>query len=124
MNTKFKSIIVALFITLYFSVLSFAGTANLTIVHENQNLNVVKYIIKYGAVQQDNPDDYPNTVEISPAGGPVKKQSVIRVDLGVGNSGYYYFTVKDIYEDSTESSFSESSFPILIPKKTINVGIN
>jgi hypothetical protein len=100
-----------------------AGSANLTIVHENPNLKVIKYIIKYGPNEKINPEEYPNTKEVYPEGGPVAIQSITRVDLGNGSSGNFYFSVRDVYSDNSMSAFSESSFPIYIPKKPLNLRV-
>lgn len=101
-----------------------AGSANLTILHDDPSLKAVKYIIKYGSVEQENPVNYPNTIEIGPNGGPVAGQSTTRVDLGNGNSGNVFFSVKIVYENGAETDFSESSFPIIIPRKTTNLRVN
>ncbi len=104
---------------LFFSAISFAGSANLTIIHEKPDLKVVKYTVKYGT----EPNTYVNEIDVIPEGGPIADQSTTRVDVGDGNSGYYYFSVKDFYEDGSESEFSESSLQLLIPKTTLNIRV-
>lgn len=100
-----------------------AGSVNLTILHDNPDLKAVKYIINYGTIEQANPDNYPYTIEIRPIGGPVAGQSTTHVDLGEKKNGNYYFSVKIIYENGSESDFSENSFPLLVPKKPINLQV-
>lgn len=102
-----------------------AASANLTILHDNPDLKAVKYIFKYGNVEQTNPQNYPYTVEVRPAGGKgVIGQSTTLVDLGENFSGDFYFSVKIVYENGTETEFSESSFAIPIPSKPTNLKSN
>lgn len=84
---------------------------------------VVKYIIKYGPTEQEKPDYYPYSIVVIPDDTQLAGKSTTLVDLGEGKSGYYYFSAKDIYIDGTETDYSESSVPIMIPKKPINLQI-
>ena len=122
MLNKYTLFFNVIFLSLFSSV-CFSGSANLKIIHEKSNLKVVKYIIKYGPTEKSNPEEYPNTKEVYPDGGPVAIQSTTRVDLGVGSSGNYYFCVQDVYSDNSVSGFSESSLPVYLPKKPLNLQV-
>ena len=100
----------------------FSGTAKLSIMNEKENISVVKYIIKYGNSEQKNPDNYPYTKIIIPE-NPVNEKTTLTINLGEGVSGSCFFSVKDYYSTGEESSYSESSFPIVIPKKPMNLKV-
>lgn len=101
---------------------SFSGSANLTIINEKDSVNVVKYVVRFGSTEQVDPENYPSVVEIIPDDAALVKSN-INVNVGDGKSGNYYFSVKDVYSNGDESKFSESSFPMYIPRKPTNLKI-
>ncbi|MFA6010953.1 MAG: hypothetical protein WC799_13295 [Desulfobacteraceae bacterium] len=115
--------LICLWVTVCFSSICVAGTANLTVINQNPNLKVTKYVLKYGTTEQTDPSKYPNTLQITPINGPVAEKSNNQVYLGNGVSGSFYFSVQDVYEDGSVSPFSESSFPVVVPQKPTNVRI-
>ena len=105
-----------------FSSMCIAGSANLTLVHEDPNIKVAKYIIKYSINEADELVGSGTEIQIYPT-SRVAVQSTQRIDLGEGKSGNFYFVVKEIYEDGSESGYSDKSLPITIPQKPRNLTI-
>lgn len=119
-----KILIIAkiIIITFTYTSLCFAGYANLTLVHEDPNLNVTKYIIKYSINPNDDLTQSGTELVLYPENAAAV-QSTQLINLGDGKSGSFYFIVKELYEDGTESNFSDKSLPIIIPQKPKNLSI-
>lgn len=100
--------------------LATAGTLNLTILNEDSRVEVIKYLARYGYTEEANPENYPYCTEIIPDEPTVGKfHGDVEV---VGNGVGICMSVKDIYIDpktgqTKETEWSESSFPMLIPKR-------
>lgn len=97
-----------------------AGTLNLTILNEDPEVQVVKYLARYGYAEEANPENYPYYTEIIPA-EPIVGEFHGKVEV-VGSGVGIYMSVKDVYVDDNsgqtkETDWSESSFPMLIPKR-------
>jgi len=97
-----------------------AGTLNLTILNENPEVEVIKYLARYGYTEEANPENYPYCTEIIPD-EPTVGEFHGKVEV-VGNGVGIFMSVKDIYIDDNsgqtkETEWSESSFPMLIPKR-------
>ena len=121
---KLRMIIIAN-VFVFFEILTsicMAGSANLTLIHENPTLLVNKYIVKYSNNVNTDPASYPDIIEVIPKIKNLEK-TIQKIDLGTGTSGYYYFVVKEIYEDGTESEYSDKSLPVLIPQKPKNLTV-
>ncbi len=82
-------------------IVSFAGTARLNIVHEKPGLKVKSFEYSYGRTAETL--NSIGTVLID-AGSQTVDKSTVDVEL-VGD-GFFYFKIKDIYEDNSESEYS------------------
>ena len=97
---------------LLLSSLSYAVEVNLVVSRVDLSKEVSKYIVRYGPEEKSNAEDYPNLIKVTPE-NPTDLETHFTLDIQ-DNDVDYYFAVKEVYEDKTESVFSESSFPIFI----------
>ena len=122
-----KIISIMIISSLCLSTLSFAVSEddsgfqiNATIVNENPDKKVIKYVIRYKPVD-DDAAELKEVVFVPDR--PISVGEDCRIVLDVGSGGSFYLFVQDFYEDGTNSTFSEQSFPIVIPYKVTGLRI-
>lgn len=113
-------VLTSIFLGSFMSAVSSAGSLNLTILNQESEFPVVKYIARYGYTEKTNPEDYPYVTEIVPDKPVVEKfHGQVKV---IGNGVGVFMSVKDVYIDpktgaTVETDWSESSFELVIPDK-------
>ena len=106
--------------TFLISSTSFAGTAPITVVNVKSNIKVVKYEFRYGTDYKDNPSEYTEST-IVVLDIPTAGQSTCEVEFE--GSGTFYVSVKDYYEDGSESNYSEPFQINNVPDKVTNPAV-
>lgn len=103
---------ILVFIMLFF--FSTEALAELYVIrNENQNKKSVRYKLWYGPVKEDDPLNYPYTLDIIPH-KPISGEYIFDLSIDQASDVPLYFVVKDYYEDETQTDFSHICGPYLI----------